>query len=68
MFYRVNDVETIFGIKHSKAYEIIRNLQKSLVAEGYVAPPAGRIQKRYFCKKYNLDLADCEALLKKGAA
>lgn len=71
MFYGVKDIMTILQIKQSKAYSIIKALRNSLEAEGYISPPAGRIQKRYFCDRYNLNLKDCEQILKakgKGAA
>ena len=68
MFYGVEEIKAILGIKECKAYTIIRDLRKSLASEGYIPPPAGRIQKTYFCEKYNLNLKECEKFLRKGAA
>ena len=48
MFYKVDAVMALLGISKSKAYEIIRQLRADLEADGYILPPAGKIQKRYF--------------------
>ena len=68
MFYGVEDVMAILGVKRTKAYEKIKELRSDLVKAGYIEPPAGRIQKKYFCERFNLNLKECEAFLKKGAA
>lgn len=68
MFYGVEEVMAILQIQRTKAYYIISDLRKSLEKEGYIAPPAGRIQKTYFCERFNLSLKECEKFLKKGAA
>ena len=68
MFYGVEEVMAILQIQRSKAYYIISDLRKSLEKEGYIAPPAGRIQKTYFCERFNLSLKECEKFLKKGVA
>lgn len=46
-----NDVSVAFGVSKGKAYEIIRELNASLRAEGYITV-AGRCPKRYFEEKY----------------
>lgn len=68
MFYGAKEIMAILQVKECKAYSIIRDLRKSLEKEGYIAPPAGRIQKTYFCERFNLSLKECEKFLKKGAA
>lgn len=64
MFYKVNDVKALLGISDSKAYDIIRQLRRDLEAEGYISPPAGRIQKRYFCRRFGMELEECETFLR----
>lgn len=63
MFYKVDAVMALLGISKSKAFEIIRQLRTDLEADGYILPPAGKIQKRYFCKRFDLDLQECEDYL-----
>ena len=67
MFYGVKEVMAILGIERSLAYKKIKQLHLDLVKAGYIEPPAGRIQKKYFCERFNLNLKECEAFLKKGA-
>ena len=67
MFYGVEEIMAILGIKRSKAYSIIYQLRQDLESEGYIIPPAGRVQKRYFCDRFHLDYRECEKFLK-GAA
>ena len=68
MFYGVEDIMAILGVQKAKAYSIIKDLRMDLEKRGYFSPPAGKIQKQYFCERYNLNLKDCEKFLKKGAA
>lgn len=49
-FLFVGDVMEILGISKSKAYEIIRKMNKELEAEGYETI-AGRVPRRKFCEK-----------------
>lgn len=46
-FYGVEDVMAILGIKQSKAYEIIRELNKELKSKGKITI-AGKVHKKYF--------------------
>lgn len=64
MFYRVNDVMKLLQISKSKAYGVIRQLRKDLESEGYICPPAGRIQSRYFCERFGLEVDECNKYLK----
>ncbi len=68
MFYGVEQVMAILHTGENNAYKIIRKLREELEAKGYFAPPAGRIQKTYFCERFNLNLKECETFLQKGAA
>jgi hypothetical protein len=70
MFYYVEDIMQILGIAHTKAYEIIRNLADDLAKTKvpgkeitYCKPPAGRIQKAYFCERFALNVSDCDVML-----
>lgn len=53
-FYTVNDVMRILQVKESKAYKIIRELNRKLEEKGYIVV-AGRISKRYFDEKVYLN-------------
>lgn len=50
----VNEVEEMLGVAESKAYEIIRNLNKELNREGYLTV-RGRVPESYLKKRYKLD-------------
>ncbi|KIN79880.1 TrmB family transcriptional regulator [Clostridium botulinum] len=50
-FYRVDDVAEILDISISKAYRIIRQLNKELEQKGYITI-AGRVPIKYFKEKY----------------
>lgn len=50
-FLFAGDVMEILGISKSKAYEIIRKMNKELEAEGYETI-AGRVPRRRFCEKF----------------
>lgn len=49
-FYTVDDVMTMLGIKESKAYQIIRTLNKELKDQEKITI-AGKVHKKYFDKK-----------------
>ena len=53
-FYTVNDVMRILQVKESKAYKIIRELNRELEEKRYIVV-AGRISKRYFDEKVYLN-------------
>ena len=46
-FYRVQDVAEMLSVSESKAYEIIRNLNKELKEKGKIVI-AGRVYAKYF--------------------
>lgn len=46
-FYQVDDVIKVLGISKSKAYVIIRELNKELKAKGYITIN-GKVPKIYF--------------------
>lgn len=55
-YYTCQDVMRLYGVKKSKAYTIIRELQKECIKEGKLSPciPSGRIPKKIFRKKMGL--------------
>lgn len=55
-YYTAQDVMLLYGVKRTKAYEIIRTLQKECIAEGKLSAciPHGRIPKKIFRKKMGL--------------
>lgn len=46
-FYTIEDVMIILGVRQSKAYQIIRDLNKELKDQGKITI-AGKVSKRYF--------------------
>ena len=51
MFYKVEDVAAMLGVSKSKAYAIIRNLNKELSEKGFVTI-SGKASKQYFSEKF----------------
>ncbi len=51
MFYKVEDVAAMLGVSKSKAYAIIRNLNKELSEKGFVTI-SGKVSKQYFSEKF----------------
>lgn len=52
-FYRVEDVMEMLAIKQTKAYEIIRHLNKELKSKGKITV-AGRVSKKYFDERISI--------------
>ncbi|HCL4466794.1 TPA: transcriptional regulator [Clostridium botulinum] len=50
-FYRAKEVAEILDVSTTKAYRIIRQLNKELEAMGYITI-AGRVPIKYFKEKY----------------
>ena len=50
-YYDVNDVMAILGVSTCKAYQVIRQLNNELKANGYITV-AGKVSKKYFAEKY----------------
>lgn len=57
-YYVAEDVMRILGVKQAKAYKIMRELRKELIASGHLIEeyPAGKVPKRYFNKRCGIDL------------
>ena len=51
MFIRVDEVSELLGISKSHTYKIIKRLNSELEECGYVTV-AGRVDKRYFHKRF----------------
>ena len=49
-FYTVDDVQKMLGVSLSKAYKVIRELNKELKKNGYITI-AGKVPKKYFEEK-----------------
>lgn len=49
-YYTADDIEAMLGVSKSKAYNMIRDMRKELIADGKLASqyPAGKIPKRHF--------------------
>lgn len=70
MWYTVDDVMILLGVGQSKAYQVIRDLGDEIAKTKipgkdccYARPPAGRIQKSYFCEKFMLDRFECDTII-----
>ena len=50
-FLFVNDVIKILGVSTSKAYQVMREINKELASAGYVTI-AGRVPYKRFCEKF----------------
>jgi hypothetical protein len=44
----------ILGIKKSKAYQIMRQLNREIEAKGYFKPIGGRVSEAYFRERFYL--------------
>ncbi|MCC2251773.1 ICEBs1 excisionase [Virgibacillus sp. AGTR] len=53
-FLTVKDVQEILKVKESKAYNIIRTLNKEMKADGYYVVP-GKVNKRKFEERFVYD-------------
>lgn len=49
-YYTVDDVKRLLGVEQSKAYKIIRDMRKEMIASGclFDGYAAGKIPKSYF--------------------
>lgn len=75
MWYTADDVMTLLNVGKSKAYEVIRSLgieiSKTKIPgkeRYYAKPPAGKIQKSYFCEKFMFNQAECDRVLEQAKA
>ncbi len=72
MWYTAQDVMILLEVKQTKAYAIIKELGNELVKTKipgtdryYARPPAGKIQKSFFCEKFMLNRTECDNLIAK---
>lgn len=70
MWYTADDVMILLGVGQSKAYQVIKALGDEIAKTKipgkdhcYARPPAGRIQKSFFCEKFMLDRFECDILI-----
>lgn len=70
MWYTAQDVMDILDCGQTYAYNLISRMRKEIsntkipgTDRCYIAPPAGRIQKKYFCESMNLDQRECDRLI-----
>lgn len=65
VFYTVQEVQTLLGIKTDKAYKIIRRLREELVEKGYAEYPAGKVPKKYFLERYFMNEKEADYVLQR---
>lgn len=65
LFYTVQEVQTLLGVKTDKAYRIIRQLREELVSQGYAQYPVGKVPKQYFLQRYFMDEKEAEYVLQR---
>lgn len=53
-YYTWRDICELTDVKKSKAYEIIAQLNRELIEQGYIIPKAGRVPKGYANKRLGL--------------
>lgn len=63
VIYGRTEVASILRCSRSKAYEVIRTLKTELEAKGLLTPCQGKIQARFFCERFGLDLDECQSIL-----
>lgn len=51
LFMDVNNVAEVLEVSNTKAYEIIRTLNKELREQGYIVVQ-GKVNTKYFMKKF----------------
>ena len=58
-FITVNEIRQVLGIGRSKAYELIKRMNKELEAQGYITIP-GKVPLGYFRKRLYCSASDNE--------
>lgn len=69
-WYTATEVMILLEVKQTKAYAIIKDLNKKLVQTKipgtdrfYGCPPAGKIRKSFFCETYMLNEEECDEII-----
>lgn len=62
--FGAQEIAFLLHTSKSNAYKMMRKLKEELEEMGKLTPAQGRIQARFFCERYDLDLAECQAALK----
>ena len=70
MWYNAKDVMCILECGQTNAYSLISQMRSEIeqtkipgTDRCYIAPPAGKIQKKYFCESMNLDQKECDRII-----
>lgn len=50
-YYTVDEVKTLMGVAETKAYNIIKQLNKELEDKGYITV-RGKVSKKYFNERF----------------
>lgn len=53
-YYTAKDIMNITGVGKNRAYELIRQLNEEMVAQGYIVPKVGRVAKSYADKRLGI--------------
>lgn len=64
VIYSVREVSHLLQTSETNAYKVMRMLKEELEGKGLLTPSQGRIQARYFCERYGLELEECNEALK----
>ena len=69
-WYTATDVMILLEVKQTKAYAIIKDLNKKLsqtkipgTDRYYSCPGAGKIRKSFFCETFMLDEKECDEII-----
>jgi hypothetical protein len=66
-YYTVEDVQALLGVSSSKAYQIIRQLNNELKAQGFIVV-MGKTPKKYFNEKFYCDETEVHKQLETAGA
>lgn len=64
VIYGKEEITMILRCSDTYAYRTIRNLTIELEEKGFCTPCQGKIQAKFFCDRFGLDMEVCERLLK----
>lgn len=62
--FGAQEIAFLLHTSESNAYNPIRKLKAELNEMGKLTPAQGRIQARFFCERFGLDIEECQEVLK----
>lgn len=65
-YITASDVSVLIGCKHTKAYKILRSVNETAVAKGYMPFGQGKANKYIFSEMYGIPIEDVDAAIERG--